>query len=228
MHTPGFYALVGPNAAGKTHYLKTLFGPGAAFVPASADAQFLGYTVRDHIAWAGEAKPLNQIELDFPDTSPIHELSVGQRRSLTIAVALAADEPLLLLDEPFDGLDINTRTRLRDLLIDHIAANPNRTIIMASHRAEDLAGLAEYAIRVNEHEVTEPIKLDDARSSFPIISGEQGDVDKLIRGREVISTSTLGSRMRAHMAEPLDTPDTVTVTYPDDTHLINLIASRKV
>lgn len=34
---PGFYTLVGPNAAGKTHYLHTLMSPQAAFVPAGAD-----------------------------------------------------------------------------------------------------------------------------------------------------------------------------------------------
>ncbi|RIU97878.1 hypothetical protein D1624_29880, partial [Klebsiella pneumoniae] len=92
---PGFYALVGPNAAGKTHFLHTLMGPHAAFVPAGADAKFAGTTVDDHLRAVAAIHP--HAELDFPNTR-IRDLSVGQRRLLTIEVALAIGKDLLLLD----------------------------------------------------------------------------------------------------------------------------------
>lgn len=228
-HSPGFYGLVGPNAAGKTHYLRSLFGPGAALVPAAADALFVGRTVRDHLAWAAEAKPLDEISLGFPESSRLRTLSVGQRRELTFAVALAANEPLLLLDEPFDGLDIDTRTRLRTRLIGYIAADPGRTVVMASHRAEDLAGLAEHVIRVSEREVADPVALDEARTRFPVLRGEAGDPEQVLAGLDVLDVSTLGPAWRAQLAQPLDRalPGT-TLDYPDDVQLIDLLASRKV
>ncbi|AWB83483.1 ABC transporter ATP-binding protein [Corynebacterium liangguodongii] len=231
-HSPGIYGLIGPSAAGKTHYLRSLFGPGAAFVPAAADALFAGRTAGDHLAWAGEAKPLAPVELSFAERTHIAALSVGQRRELTFLVALAAGEPLLLLDEPFDGLDVSTRTRLREHLIDYIAADPERTVVMSSHRAEDLAGLAERVIRVFDRTVEGPVSLDAVRAKFPILTGPREAVEAFTAHRTVVSTSHLGPTLRAQLAEPLNVDPGgagagVEVAYPHDAQLIDLLASRK-
>ena len=132
---PGFYALVGPNAAGKTHYLHTLMSPHAAFVPAGADAKFAGTTVDDHLRAVAAIYP--HVRLEFPNAR-IRDLSVGQRRLLTIEVALAIGKDLLLLDEPFDGIDTTTRKQVRQRLIDYIAENPQRSVVMASQSRRGL------------------------------------------------------------------------------------------
>ena len=83
---PGFYALVGPNAAGKTHYLHTLMGPNASFVPSGADTLFAGMTVNDHLHAVATVHP--EAHVDFPNAR-LRNLSAGQRRLLTLEVALA-------------------------------------------------------------------------------------------------------------------------------------------
>lgn len=83
---PGFYALVGPNAAGKTHYLHTLMGPNASFVPSGADTLFAGTTVNDHLHAVATVYP--EAHVDFPNAR-LRNLSAGQRRLLTLEVALA-------------------------------------------------------------------------------------------------------------------------------------------
>ena len=229
-HSPGISALIGPNAAGKTYYLRSLIGPDAAYVPAAADALFAGRTVADHIAWAREATPRAALTLTFDPSTRLSKLSVGQRRELTFTLALAAAKPLLLLDGPFDGLDAATRARLRNNLIDFVAADNTRVVIMASHRSEDLAGLADRVIRVFDQVISQPLLLDDARASFPVLTGRKADVDKLIAGRDVIAAQSLGPTLRAQLAEPCtgaDGADGVELTYPNDAELIDLLATRK-
>lgn len=220
---PGLYALVGPNAAGKTHYLHTLMGPNAAFVPAGADAKFAGTTVADHLRAARASRPIGPIE--FPDAR-IDELSVGERRLLTLEVALATNKPLLLLDEPFDGIDTATRKRVRQRLIDHISEDPQRTIVMSSHRSEDFRGLANHVIQVFDKSVSEPLLIDDLRQSFPTITGPADVIAELASQHRTIETLSLGPVAKAVFSEPVDTH--LTCTYPDDAELIDLLATERI
>lgn len=222
---PGFYALVGPNAAGKTHFLHTLMGPQAAFVPAGADTKFAGTTVDDHLRAVAAIHP--HVELDFPNTR-IRGLSVGQRRLLTIEVALAIGKDLLLLDEPFDGIDTTTRKQVRRRLIDYIAENPQRSVVMASHRAEDFAGLATHVMQTFDHEVSRPVPLDDARLCFPTVTGPTAEIKELIARFPVAETASLGPTTRATFAEPISENDVhLPIEYPDDAELIDLLATER-
>lgn len=222
---PGFYALVGPNAAGKTHYLHTLVGPHAAFVPAGADAKFAGTTVDDHLRAVTAVHP--HVDLDFP-YARIKDLSVGQRRLLTIEVALDMGKDLLLLDEPFDGIDTSTRKRIRQRLIDYIAGNPQRCVVMASHRPEDFAGLATHVMQVFDHEVSRPVPLDDARLCFPTVTGPTAKIEELAARLSVAETASLGPMTRVTFAEPLREDDVhLPIEYPDDPELIDLLATER-
>ena len=222
---PGFYALVGPNAAGKTHYLHTLMGPHAAFVPAGADAKFAGTTVDDHLRAVAAIHP--HVELDFPNAR-IRDLSVGQRRLLTIEVALAIGKDLLLLDEPFDGIDTATRKQVRQRLIDYIAENPQRSVVMASHRPEDFVGLATHVIQVFDRVVSRPVPLDDARLRFPTVTGPTAEIKELIARFPVAETANLGPTTRATFAEPLSENNVhLPIEYPDVAELIDLLATER-
>lgn len=222
---PGFYALVGPNAAGKTHYLHTLVGPHAAFVPAGADAKFAGTTVDDHLRAVAAVHP--HVDLDFPNAR-IKDLSVGQRRLLTIEVALAMGKDLLLLDEPFDGIDTSTRKRIRQRLIDYIAGNSQRSVVMASHRPEDFTGLATHVMQVFDHEVSRPVPLDAARLCFPTVTGPTAKIEELAARFSVAESASLGPMTRVTFAEPIGEDDIhLPIEYPDDPELIDLLATER-
>ncbi len=73
--------------------------------------------------------------------TPVRSLSAGQRRRVALAVLLARDPELWLLDEPHAGLDADHRDLLDGLV--KSAASRGRTVVIASHesdRAEPLAG----------------------------------------------------------------------------------------
>jgi osmoprotectant transport system ATP-binding protein len=72
------------------------------------------------------------------------QLSGGQRQRVGIARALAADPPILLMDEPFGALDPLTRRELRAAL-QRIQQRLHKTIVLVTH---DMAEAAELADRI--------------------------------------------------------------------------------
>jgi ABC-type nitrate/sulfonate/bicarbonate transport system ATPase subunit/ABC-type nitrate/sulfonate/bicarbonate transport system permease component len=76
------------------------------------------------------------------------ELSYGQQQRAAIARALAFPSPILLLDEPFKGLD-ETLTHRVISYIKERQAGRNQTIIFTTHKQEELSLLADHIIRLN-------------------------------------------------------------------------------
>jgi ABC-2 type transport system ATP-binding protein len=78
-------------------------------------------------------------------------LSLGQARRVVIAQALLDDPALLLLDEPFSGLDSLVILDLREHLLARLAAGAG--VVLASHRLEDFEGLCTHVLVLREGRV---------------------------------------------------------------------------
>jgi ABC-2 type transport system ATP-binding protein len=70
-------------------------------------------------------------------------LSKGETRRLQLVLALAYRPPLLLLDEPTDGLDPVVRRRALALLAEHLADAPT-TVVISTHHLNELESLADH------------------------------------------------------------------------------------
>jgi branched-chain amino acid transport system ATP-binding protein len=94
---------------------------------------------RDHLVTrAGEA--LARVGLGHIADRPLTETSYGERRRVEIAMAMAQNPKVLLLDEPFAGLSIDERRDVRQLL----AAIPRDvTIVMIEHNMDVALDLAD-------------------------------------------------------------------------------------
>ena len=88
---------------------------------------------------------LTMVSLDpatYRDRYP-KELSGGQQQRIGVARALAADPPVLLMDEPFGAVDPITRQRLQDELI-NIQSELGKTIVCVTHDFDEAAKLGDW------------------------------------------------------------------------------------
>lgn len=160
-------AVFGPNGAGKTTLLKVLAGlirpqEGRAVVAGGRGAiGWIGHqshlyghlTVRENLQfWAGlynvalgereervEAA-LGRLGLRSRAAQPVRTLSRGWQQRAAIARALVHDPRVLLLDEPFTGLDLAAAAEFRRLLAELTAAD--RAVVLTTHNVEEGVELA--------------------------------------------------------------------------------------
>jgi ABC-2 type transport system ATP-binding protein len=167
------FGLLGPNGAGKTSILESLEGlrapTGGSVRVAGIDPTKDPHRLRNVIgvqlqsaglpesitpceamkffcAYHGVAPRFDLLErlgIDEKGCTQFYELSTGQQRRLSLALAIAHEPQILFLDEPTAGLDVGSRVVLHDLMRE--MQESGTTIILATH---DMAEAEEMSDRV--------------------------------------------------------------------------------
>ncbi|GIE31909.1 anchored repeat-type ABC transporter ATP-binding subunit [Actinoplanes italicus] len=184
-----FAALLGPNGAGKTTLMRAALGlvplragtvttTGAGYVPqrheftwdfpASVEEAVLSGLVRriglfrrprvEH--WRAAWDALDRVHLADLRKRPVGELSGGQRQRVLVARALVLSPPVLLLDEPFTGLDMPAQETLTDLFR---GIATERAVLMATHDLAAAAYTCDRLVLLNRTVIADgrPGALDD-------------------------------------------------------------------
>ena len=86
---------------------------------------------------------ITRMGLEEKRNSQYHQLSTGQKRRLSLALAIAHNPPVIILDEPTAGLDVASRTELHDMMQE--LKSEGTTIILATH---DMAEAEKMTDRV--------------------------------------------------------------------------------
>jgi ABC-type multidrug transport system ATPase subunit len=118
----------------------------------AADLLYLETVDEECRAGGPRARPiLDALVPGIPGDRHPRDLSEGQRLALALSLVLAADPPLLLLDEPTRGLDYTAKRALGHLL--RTQAEHGRTVLVATHDVEFTAQVADEVMVVADGEV---------------------------------------------------------------------------
>jgi ABC-2 type transport system ATP-binding protein len=134
---PRVYSMVGlvPEREAVPGYLT-----GRQFVRSNAELQ----SVADVVAATETA--IATVDMADAADRPIRTYSKGMRQRMKLAAALVHDPRILLLDEPFNGMDPRQRLHMMDLL--RRMAADGRAILFSSHILEEVERLAEAVLVV--------------------------------------------------------------------------------
>jgi ABC-2 type transport system ATP-binding protein len=172
--------ILGSNGAGKSTLFKmmmglvrpddgemTVFGqkPGfktnrkIAYLPDRA-RWYNDHTVQSAFQWGENFLPefdLNEAErfaslMKLDPKMKVEGMSKGQEARLMLILCLARNVPLVILDEPFSGIDTLSREQIIDGLIDHISEK-EQTVLISTHEIYEAEGLLDYAVFLEEGRV---------------------------------------------------------------------------
>ncbi|MGR9047816.1 ABC transporter ATP-binding protein [Halobacillus faecis] len=229
------YGLLGSNGAGKTTLMRILTGilkqnsgqvhvleedvfenesvkqrmvfipDSLYFLPQYTTRQMADYNRSMYDSWNEERyeKLKNVFQLD--DKKKISQFSKGMQRQVAFWLAMSAMPDVLILDEPFDGLDAVMRQKVRNLIIQDVAER-EMTVLISSHNLREVEDICDHVGILHKGEILLERDLDDLKADVHKIQvafddhsfhPEEADLDILhkekrgsvwlliVRGREV-------------------------------------------
>jgi ABC-2 type transport system ATP-binding protein len=124
---------------------------GAPLYPDLSVKAFLGFLARAHglkpeAARAAIARVASDAQIQEVLGRPIETLSKGFRRRVALAGAIIHDPPVLVLDEPTDGLDPNQKQAMRSL-VKRMAAS--KAILISTHQLDEVEAMCARAVVID-------------------------------------------------------------------------------
>lgn len=95
---------------------------------------------------------LHRVGLDTNNKEKVKTFSLGMRQRLAIAQAIMENQKIIILDEPFNGLDKNGCNQIKNLLME--LKSPDRLILLTSHIEGDIDSLSDYIFEFSDGKIS--------------------------------------------------------------------------
>jgi ABC-2 type transport system ATP-binding protein len=129
----------------------------------------LGFFERLYASPVKAKELLNTLKLESLRHARIGSLSKGERKRLLLALGLLTPQPLLMLDEPFDGLDLRQTRDVMALL--RSQAERGRTLMLSIHQLVDAARVCDRLILLSDGRVVGEGTIDELRAQANLSDG---------------------------------------------------------
>lgn len=173
-----------------------------------------GRSARDHLRWMAASngipttrvgEVLEQVGLDTVAGQRAGRFSLGMGQRLGIAAALIGDPPVVVLDEPVNGLDPEGIRWVRSLA--RQLADEGRTVFISSHLMSEMALMADHLIVIGRGTILADCSMqqfmaDHAATYVRVKAPQSTDVEALLVGRG-LDVNRTGDELRV---QGLDAP----------------------
>ena len=206
------YGLLGKNGAGKSTLLKNLAGlvyplaghctlnhynaadrspaflqelffiPEELFMPALTAIQFMESTAHFYPGFDAMQFRKMLLQFDVPDDKQLNKLSFGQQKKVMISFGLATNTPLLIMDEPTNGLDIPSKIQFRKIIAS--ALTEERCVIISTHQVRDLDSLIDTLVILHEKEIVLNNSLDNIAERLLFTTAAQANTEAILYTEE--------------------------------------------
>lgn len=95
---------------------------------------------------------IHRVGLDINNKEKVKTFSLGMRQRLAIAQAIMENQKIIILDEPFNGLDKNGCNQIKNLLME--LKSPDRLILLTSHIEGDIDSLSDYIFEFSDGKIS--------------------------------------------------------------------------
>jgi ABC-2 type transport system ATP-binding protein len=125
---------------------------------------------------------MERLQIEHKARDRLGSLSKGQQQRVGLAQVLINDPSLLILDEPFSGLDPLARIEIRDLLLE--LKNKGKSIMISSHILSDIETLSDRAMILSKGEVKAETCIADLalqiEGSYKILLAEDDNISEAV------------------------------------------------
>ncbi|UOR10490.1 ABC transporter ATP-binding protein [Halobacillus amylolyticus] len=189
------YGLLGSNGAGKTTVMRLISGilkRGAGSIHVFGEEIFENVSVKHRLVfipdtpyffpqytvkqlsryyremysnWNEERYQKLKNVFNLNENKKVHQFSKGMQRQVTFWLSLSAMPDVLILDEPFDGLDAVMRRKIKSLIIQDVAER-EMTVLISSHNLREVEDICDHIGILHNGEVLLERELDDLKTDI--------------------------------------------------------------
>ncbi|WP_093194897.1 ABC transporter ATP-binding protein [Salimicrobium halophilum] len=189
------YGLLGSNGAGKTTLLRMLAGILKAnrgsvhidgqpvfennavkerviflqddlyFFSQYTPKQMAAFYKETYASWDEERYTSLKQMLGLDENKKINKLSKGMKRQVAFWLALSSKPDVMILDEPFDGLDAVVRKTIKSMMLQDVAER-EMTVIISSHNLKEVEDICDYIGILHKGTILLERDIDDLKEEF--------------------------------------------------------------